>query len=48
MDKDLAAQECIIKMYIYLGGGDAFVSQHLLYGSQVGSAFEQVGSEAVA
>ena len=48
MGKYLASQECVVEMYIYLGGSDAFVSQHLLYGPQVGSAFEQVGGEAVA
>ncbi len=48
MGKYFAAQECVVEMYIYLGGSDAFVSQHLLYSPQVGSAFEQVGGEAVA
>ena len=40
MGKYFAAQECVVEMYIYLGGSDAFVSQHLLYSPQVGSAFE--------
>ena len=43
--KDLFAEVRIVEMEIYLRGGDALVSEHLLYGSQIGSAFEQMCCE---
>ncbi len=33
---------------IALGGGEAFVAEHLLNGAEVGSFFEHVGAEGVA
>ena len=44
----LAAQQGIVEMYVDFGGGDAFVAEHLLYGTQVGASFEQVGGKTVA
>ena len=35
-------------MDVDLGGGDALVAEHLLDGTQVGAALEQVGGKAVA
>lgn len=45
--------DCILKVSsvdvcIYFGSGDGFVSQHILDGTQIGTAFEEVGGEAVA
>ena len=37
-----------VEMGINLGGCDAFVSEHLLDGAQVGAAFYQVGGKGVA
>ena len=45
---DLAAEEGAVEVGVELGGADAFVAQHHLYGAQVGAAFEQVGGEGVA
>lgn len=42
------AQEFAVEMGIDFGGGDAFVSQHFLYGAQVGAALYQVGGERMA
>ena len=35
-------------MYIYFGGGYAFVSEHLLYGAQIRPSFQQMRGECVA
>ena len=35
-------------MRINLRGGDAFVTEHLLHGAEVGAAFDEVRSEGVA
>lgn len=32
-------------MYIYLGSGYGLMAKHLLYGPEIGSAFEQMGGE---
>ena len=48
MQYDFAAQHLAVDVGIYLGCGDGFVTQHLLDGTQVGSAFQQVGGEGVA
>ena len=34
-------------MRVDLGGGDAFVAEHLLHGTEVGTTFDEVRSEGV-
>ena len=48
MLKHLLAQEAPVEMGVELGGGYAFVAQHALYGTQVGTAFKQMGGKGVA
>ena len=36
------------KMGVDLGGGEAFVAQHLLYGTEVGTILYQFGGETMA
>ena len=38
----VAAQGGGIEMDIDLGGGDGFVTEHLLYGSQIGATFKEM------
>lgn len=45
---DLLAQHLPVDVGVDLGGGDGFVSQHALDGSQIGSALEQMCGEGVA
>lgn len=45
---DFLPQQIAVDVGINLGGADAFVSQHTLDGTQVGTAFEQMGGERVA
>lgn len=35
-------QSGVVDMQINLGGSYAFMSEHLLYGSEIGPSFEQV------
>ena len=46
--EDLVAQAGAVNVDIDFGSGDALMTQHLLDGSQVGSALEQMGGKAVA
>ena len=46
--QDFVAQAGAVDVDVDLGRGDALVAQHLLDGTQVGTALEQVGGEAVA
>ena len=45
---ELLTEVVAVDVRVDFCGGDVFVSQHLLYGAQVGTAFQQVGGEAVA
>ena len=42
------AQELAVDVGVELGGAYAFVAKHGLYGSEVGTALEEVGGEGVA
>ena len=44
----LFPQELAVDMRIDFGGGNLFMSQHLLDSKQVGSPFQQVGGEGMA
>lgn len=46
--EDVVAEGGAVEVDVDLGGGDAFVAEHLLDGAEVCSAFEQVGGERVA
>ncbi len=37
-----------VHMHVHLGGGNAFVPQHLLYGPKVGPVLQQMGGERMA
>ena len=37
-----------VNVCVYLGGGDGFVTEHSLDGTQIGTSFEQGGSKGVA
>ena len=37
-----------IQVGINLGGGDAFVAEHILYGFEVGATFHEVGGKGMA
>ena len=37
-----------VEMGVDFGGGDAFVAQHLLYGTEIGAALHEVRGERVA
>ena len=41
-------QASAVDVDVDFGGGDTFVSEHLLNGAQVGTPFEQVGGKRVA
>lgn len=43
----LFAQSGAVDVQVYLGGGNGFVTEHLLNGTQVGSAFKQVCGKRV-
>lgn len=45
---DGVAQILAGEVGVYLGGGEAFVPQHLLHGTQVGPVLHQFGSKTVA
>jgi hypothetical protein len=40
-----SAQEIFVQMGINFGSGDRTVSQHFLYGTQIGAIFEQMRSK---
>lgn len=44
---DVAADVVFVQMGVNLSGSDAFVSEHLLYGAEVGASFHEVGGEGV-
>ena len=46
--EDFFAEAGAVDVYVYFGGGDAFVTEHLLYGTKVGSAFKQVCRKGVS
>ena len=46
--EDFAAQRRTVDVHIHLGGGYRLVPEHLLYGTQVGSALKQMRGKAVA
>ena len=46
--EDLVAQAGAVNVNIDFGSGDALMTQHLLDGSQVGSALEQMSGKGVA
>ena len=46
--KDFIPQAGAVDMDIYLGSGDALVTQHLLDGAQVSPSLEQVGRKTMA
>ena len=45
---ELLAQELAVDVGVELGGAYAFVAEHGLYGSEVGTALEEVGGKGVA
>ena len=47
VQQNLLAQAAVVKMQINFGGGDAFVAQHLLDGTQIGAAFKQMCRKTV-
>ena len=47
MFDDFTPQTMGVHVGVYFGGSDAFMSQHALDGTQVGSAFQQVGGEGM-
>ena len=48
MEKNLLTERGHIYMGIDFGGGDALMTEHCLDDSEVGTAFEEGGSEAMA
>ena len=48
VSEDFAAQRRTVDVHIHLGGGYRLVSEHLLYGTQVGSSLKQMCGKAVA
>lgn len=46
--EDVGAQGRGVEMEIDLGGGDGFMAEHLLDGTQIGSPLEQMGGKGVA
>ena len=38
--QDFFAEAGAVDVYVYFGGGDAFVTEHLLYGKEIGTPFE--------
>src|SRR5690606_27161243 len=41
-------QMCSIQVHVDLGGGNAFVAQHLLNGPEVGAMFQEMGGEGMS
>ena len=48
MKENLLSESAAVDVYIYFGGGDALVAEHLLNGAQVRPALEQMGGKGVA
>ena len=48
VQENFAAQARAVDVYIYFGGGDALMAEHLLDGAEVGAPLEEVGGEGVA
>lgn len=48
MHQDFFAYVGCVYMGVYLSGSDAFVSEHALYGTQVGSSFQQMCGKGMA
>ena len=48
MKENLLSEGAAVDVYIYFGGGDALVAEHLLNGAQVRPALEQMGGKGVA
>ena len=46
--EDFFAEASAVNVNVNFGGGNAFVSEHLLNGSQVGSTFKQVCGKGVS
>ena len=44
---NLLAKTSAVNMSIYFGGGDALVTEHCLYHTQVGTALKQMGGKGV-
>ena len=44
---DSVAEVLVAEVGVYLGGGEAFVSQHFLHSTEVGTVLHQFGSETV-
>ena len=45
---ELLTQELAVDVGVELGGAYAFVAEHGLYGTEVGTALEEVGGKGVA
>ena len=45
MSQNLPAEICFVKIKIQLCRSYAFVAEHLLYGTQIGTAFEKMSRE---
>lgn len=45
VEHDFVAEAGVVDVQIDLCGGDGFVAEHLLYGAQVGAAFQEVCGE---
>ena len=48
VEEDFFAQASAVNVDVDFGGGNAFVTEHLLYGTKVGSAFKQVCRKGVS
>ena len=46
--ENLGAEHVAVDVHVDFGGAYAFVAEHSLNGTEVGSTFEQVGGKAVA
>ena len=42
MKENLLSESAAVDVYIYFGGGDALVAEHLLNGTQIGTALQQM------
>ena len=45
--RDVRPQVVLVQMRVNLGGGDAFVAEHFLHGTQVGAALDEVRGKGV-
>ena len=46
--RNVRPQVILVQMRVNLRGGDAFVTEHLLHGAEVGAALDEVRGEGVA